>query len=223
MSRLTQEQYVRAYRNVPTPIQDILDDGDLIEKVVSDIQIRCRLHTDIAGTLDQEIRYLLLGLVSPAEFFGGLMLSGTDEQTARSIMEEVNNRIFIPLKNQISTSTPAVPAPVAYSESQVPAPVPAPLVPAPTLDYAPAPVTQILPGSFAAVPAPVPPPAPEVTAPAVETPAPAVPHTMASDMASVQQVQVTPPAVAPPVQSQPLPQQPPIIKSYGSDPYREPI
>lgn len=220
MSRLTQEQYIAAYRSVPTAIQDLLDDGDLIEKVVSDLQVRCRLHADIAGTLEQEIRHLLLGVINPAEFFGSLMLAGTDEQTARSVMEEINNRIFIPLKQQVGSGSAKEPAPISYAEAAAPTPVPTPIVPPPTLDYAPAPVTQILPGSFAAVP--VQQPIPEITAP-IEAPVIAVPHTMASDMAAAQQVQAASPAVAPPVQSQPLPPQPPIIKSYGSDPYREPV
>lgn len=222
MARYTQEQLITAYRNAPVSIQDTLD-GGLVEKVVSDVQVRCRLHADVASTLDDETRFLLLGLVNPAEFFGSLMLAGTDEQTARSIMEEINNRIFIPLKQQVSGSTAKAPAPISYSETPVRVPTPTPVAPPPALDYAPTPVTQILPGSFAAVPAPVQHMAPEVPAPAVETPPVVASHTMVSDMASIQQTQVAPPAIAPPAPSQPLPSQPPIIKSYGSDPYREPI
>lgn len=223
MARFNRDQLLKAYRSAPSPIQDTLD-GELVEKVVSDIQVRCRLHVDVAENLHDEIRFLLLGLVNPAEFFGSLMLSGTDEQTARSIMEEINNRIFIPLKQQAASGVAREPAPISYAETPVVTPSPTPVAPPPALDYAPTPVTQILPGSFAAVPAPVPHPVPEVTVPpAAETAPPVTSHTMASDMASAQQTQVASPVIAAPVQSQPLPPQPPIIKSFGSDPYREPI
>lgn len=222
MTRFNRDQMLKAYRSAPSPIQDTLD-GELVEKVVSDIQVRCRLHVDVAENLHDEIRFLLLGLVNPAEFFGSIMLSGTDEQTARSIMEEINNRIFIPLKQQATSGAAREPAPISYAETPTAAPASAPVAPPPALDYAPTPVTQILPGSFAAVPAPVPHPVPEVTATAVEAPPVVASHTMASDMASAQQVQAAPVAVAAPAQSQPLTPQPPIIKSYGTDPYREPI
>lgn len=218
MDRFTQEQLVTAYRNVPPAIQDVFG-SEAVEKVVSDIQVKYRLHTDTAGNLDKEIGYLLLGLINPAEFFGNLMLAGTDEKTAKGIMAEINERIFIPLKQQVSGAASKDTAPpVSYAEEDAEERLVVPAVPPPALEYEPVrPVT--LPGSSEPVPAPqIPPPAVIQEAP----PAPSVPHTMMSDMVAAQRAPVAPaPVPQAPAPSTPAPQ--PITKEYGVDPYRESI
>jgi hypothetical protein len=220
MSKFTPEQYITAYRGVPTPIQDMLDDGDLIEKVVSDIQVNYRLHTDIVGTLEEQVRYLLVGLVNPAEFFGNLMLAGTDEQTAKGIMAEINERIFIPLKQQVSGAASKETAPpVSYAEDSVEESTATPVVPPPTLEYEPVPPVVTLPGSS------IPVPTPQTPSPAIAQeapPAPSIPHTMMNDMVAAQRAPAAPAPV--PQASAPLTPAPqPITKEYGVDPYRESI
>lgn len=208
MSPIPKEQVLAAYERAPQPVREAFN-SEVTTNIILDMKSKYRLHVDTAGVFGQEVGYLLLGLRSPAEFFGTLMLSGTDEQTTRSIMEEVNERIFIPLKRQMADA-PASPVPAgSYAQAPEPAPVREAPVPAPFLEYAPAPT---LPGSPEPVPAPAaPPPA-------------AVP----------QSVQASAPAAAVPVeaawQPQPSVQSPapvlpatPIIKDYATDPYREPI
>lgn len=223
MSKFTPEQYITAYRGVPTPIQDLLDDGDLIEKVVSDVQVNYRLHTDDAGTLEEQVRYLLLGLINPAEFFGNLMLAGNDEQTAKGIMAEINERIFIPLKQQVSGAASKETAPpVSYAEDAANDESPAvPVVPPPALEYEPVPPVVTLPGSSIPVPAPQAVPPPAVVQDTVP-PAPSIPHTMMSDMLAAQRAPVAPaPVPQAPAPLTPAPK--PITKEYSVDPYRESI
>lgn len=191
-----------AYQRAPEAVRNVFN-GEVTANVIMDMKTRYRLHVDVAGNLGAEVGYMLLGLRSPAEFFGNLMLSGTDQETAKAMMEEVNTRIFIPLKSQMRGETQDA-APVSY---QAPAPVaaPVPVVPVPTLEYAPAAPT--LPGS--PVPAPMPiSPAPEapVSAPAPQMAAPVV-------------AQPAAPAIPPAAEIPPVP----LKKDYGADPYREPI
>lgn len=228
MAHFTQDQVLDAYAKAPEAIQEAFS-SELTADVVSDIKAKFRLHVDVAGNLGKEVGYLMLGLINPAEFFGGLMLAGTDEATAKGIMEEINSRIFIPLKQQVSGAGKApAPAPVTYAETPVAEEKTTPMVPPPALDYEPA-RAAILPGSSESVP---------VIAPSNPTPAqqPVMPapqevHTMMNDMLAAKQA----PAPAPVVSAQPttpsVPPTPapaplrpsPIAKDYGVDPYREPV
>lgn len=216
MARYTQEQLLEAFRKAPEPIQEAYG-GEVMTKVITDIKTKYRLHVDLVGNIEREVGYLMLGLVSPAEFFGTLMLSGTDEQAARGIMEEVNERIFMPLKRQIMESGRA-PAPVqSYAQAAAPAPAKEPAVAPPALEYAPP--AQTLPGS----PEPAPMPAP---APAAPTPPPVPAPEPAPAPAPPQPV--PPPAPAPSIPTPPpVPPAPPASaipgKGYAVDPYREPV
>ena len=183
-------------------------------KVITDIKAKYRLHVDLAGNIEREIGYLMLGLVSPAEFFGTLMLSGTDEQTARGIMEEVNERIFMPLKRQIMESGRG-PAPVqSYAQTAAPIPAKEPVVAPPALEYVPPAPT--LPGS--PEPAPMPAPAPAAPTPAPEpAPQPAPPPQPMPSPAPTPSAP-TPPPVPPAPAASAIPG-----KGYAVDPYREPV
>jgi len=228
MANFTQDQVLDAYAKAPEPIQEAFS-SELTADVVSDIKTKFRLHVDVAGNLGKEVGYLMLGLINPAEFFGSLMLAGTDEATTKGIMEEINSRIFIPLKQQVSATgrTPA-PAPITYAETPVAEQRPAPMIPPPALEYEPA-QTGTLPGSSE----PIPVVAPSISAPTQERalPTPQEVHTMMSDMLVAKQTAAPAPIipVQPTAPNVPLPPAPvvpqpnPIAKDYGVDPYREPV
>lgn len=214
MSPIPQEQVLAAYQRAPQPVRDAFN-SEVTANVILDLKTKYRLHVDTAGMLGSEVGYMLLGLRSPAEFFGTLMLSGTDEQTARGIMEEVNERIFMPLKRQIMDSGRA-PAPVqSYTEAAAPTPAKEPVVAPPALEYAPPAPT--LPGS--PEPAPMPEPVAS-TPPPMPTPEPAP-------------APAPPQPVPPPVPASSIPTPPPTPsapathtipgKGYAVDPYREPV
>lgn len=240
MAQFTQEQIVTAYRKAPEPIQDAYG-GEIMVNVVNDIKARYRLHVDVAGSIERDTGYLLLGLISPAEFFGGLMLLGTDEQTARGIMEEINERIFLPLKRQMSGTPSAPVAPENYTatsepvtpmreDASVPTPKPS-FATVPSIDYTPSPKTSVtLPGSPVEVPLSRGPQSIRIPVPTVheETPLPAAP----SIVSPLPNPSPAPVYRAPEPAQQPSNPQPapvptstpaPIRKEYGADPYREPL
>lgn len=214
MARFTQDQLLEAYRRAPEQIQNAFG-GEIMINVVNDIKNKFRLHIDVAGNLEREIGYLMLGLISPAEFFGALMLSGTDEASARGIMEEVNNGIFIPLRREVAGSAKSPIAPGSYAEAQ-PQPEPVrPSVPPPSVDYE-APKT--LPGS------PVPAPMPITETVTVATPSISAEREVFK-APTIQEVTVPEIRLSP--QTQQTGNAPginiPLTKDYATDPYREPI
>lgn len=218
MSAIPKEQIVAAYQNAPETIQETFNSEDTA-RVIDDIRTKYRLHVDTAGTIGYEVGYLLLGLRSPAEFFGNLMLSGTDEQTARGIMEEINQRIFIPLNQRVRQTPPTITQntniaveageDVVAPDSLVPpvdippSPPETPIAPAPTPvpTYQPqsviqtpqvpfeSPITQTLPGSS------VPVPQQPWTPPAPSQPVPAFSGTKQSpfDLSAVTAAPLAPP------------------------------
>lgn len=139
MNPIPQERVIAAYQQAPEPVREVFS-SEVTAGVVADIRTQYRLHVDIAGNIGNEVGYLLLGLRSPAEFLGGLILMGTDEQTARSIVQEINDRIFIPLQQKMlrgnGNATQDVPqtpinqesVPVATMPQPAVAPMPAPAV-----------------------------------------------------------------------------------------------
>lgn len=154
MNPIPKEQLLAAYQRAPQEVRDAFN-GEVTAEIIMDMKTKYRLHVDVAGNLGNEVGYMLLGLRSPAEFFGNLMLSGTDEQTSRAIMEEVSQRIFIPLKRQMTAQTSAstpVESYIVAQEAQSPQ-TKTPVMPVPTIEYTP-PVSQTLPGSPVAAPMP---------------------------------------------------------------------
>ncbi len=240
MNPIPQEKVVAAYQAAPQHVREAFS-SEVTSKVVMDMKAKYRLHVDAAGTIGHEVGYLLLGLRSPAEFFGGLMLLGTDEQTARGIMEEINERIFLPLKRQMSGTPSAPVAPENYTatsepvtpmreEASIPVPKPS-FATVPSIDYTPSPKTSVtLPGSPVEVPLSRGPQSIRIPVPTVheETPLPAAPSIVPPlPNPSPAPVYRAPEPVQPPSNPQPAPvptsTPAPIRKEYGADPYREPL
>lgn len=250
MNPIPQERVIAAYQQAPEPVREVFS-SEVTAGVVADIRTQYRLHVDIAGNIGNEVGYLLLGLRSPAEFLGGLILMGTDEQTARSIVQEINDRVFIPLQQKMlrgsaAPDVPQAPAteepmPVAMPPQPTGAPIPAPAVAfsqppeiqQPAVPYT-APAAESIPihgqpAFVAAVPPPFQPQTPPVyTAP----PTPPAQQPAQPAPAFVPQPQFSaPPAFTPPTPpipplTPPLPQQPaanPLTQEYSADPYREPV
>lgn len=243
-----QDSIATLVHDLPKPVQDFVS-GPERDKTVQDLAAKYKLHVDQAGVFEQAFIFMLLGVSTPEEFVQKLMATGLSQETVNGLVTDVNERVFMRLRDAERTAAPI------RTEQRAPAP----LVPPPALDYQPA--AQILPGS--SVPVPTPAPAPEV-----QQSVPAA-RTMAGDMetlkhpgnpttvvhaASGSSVHVyhappppppapepaplpppPPPVVAPPI---PVPVPPPvairpqapsfdapqpITKEYGVDPYREPV
>lgn len=211
---------------VPAPVQSfVLNELGETSRL---LMAAHNLHTDQAGVLERELLLMLLGQEEPAQFAAELKASGVPEATTQAILKDVNERVFKRLRSQERTEgvapAAAPSAPQARSWVEVTPPKAVPLAQTPA--YTPP-----------APPAPIPPP----------TPAEVPMRTMAADMARAQAPQT---AAAPTLPGAPIPVPTPVVhkapepipapkaapiarpaptpaaptpKSYGADPYREPI
>lgn len=248
----TDEELRKAFSAAPKVIQDALSDGPAVDFMVG-LQARYGLHIDVAGTVVERIRDLLLGLSNPTEFLGELVNLGIADTTARTVVADLNTEVFIPLRDRMR------------EEGTKPAPPEPPMrkpIPPPAIDYQP-PVAQspaTLPGSPVAAPMP----AAQSMLPAMPIatqivpqgavpehpqgwhPAAAVHIYVPQGPASQQPASVTVPDATPPATNLVRPADPvrptpePIVReprtpapapsgaaatpaTYTSDPYREPI
>ena len=91
-------------------------------QVIIGLQAKFGLHIDSAGILGKGVGYMFLGLLSPPELLQKLLTAGIPDANARGIMAEINQKIFIPLREQIRNAAP----PPAPGPAQPAAPPPAP-------------------------------------------------------------------------------------------------
>jgi len=96
-----------------------------IARTVTAIGKSYQLHVDQTGAVAELTRNTLLGLVSPTEFFAGLIEAGLDNATAQKITAEVNRQVFAPLREQMKKSS------AGAGDGVVPGPRPMPPQPPP--------------------------------------------------------------------------------------------
>jgi len=214
MRRFTEAETLEAYNNAPELVREELS-GDTLVDFVIDLQKNYGLHVDVVGQVTEMVRNTLLGLLTPAEFYGGLYEIGLAPDVAQQLTKELNERVFNPLHTKmreggdqvadVPAPVPSVPAmslrpePVATPQAVPPAPrvePPVPVnLPTGTDPFPSAPLAQV---SYVP-PAPIPPP----QAPAY-VPVPPVPQPVA--VAPLPVPPPPPPAYTPP----PIPQTPQI-------------
>lgn len=126
---LTKEQILAAYNNAPDIVRATFSSEETTQIVV-DTAKHYQLHVDQAGALGKNLGYLLLGLLEPNAFIAQLTAAGIPDAQARQITAEVNQKIFVPLREKLKqqSSTPSSsPAPIKTS----PPPVKTPPTPPP--------------------------------------------------------------------------------------------
>ena len=190
------EQVMQAYDAAPSFVRDAFNAEKTTEFLVS-LRGKYGFHIDIADVLGQQVGYLLLGLVSPSDFYRNIIAAGMPEDTARKVAEEINQHIFMPLNQGLK----------AGNMETVRQPVPPP--PAVTTPAPPAPmIVRTLPPLGAVPPKAPTPPAPAPTP--LPRPAPPVPQNL-------------PGAVPEAKPAGPIPAPQPVrpVKAYAVDPYRE--
>lgn len=197
---ISPDAYAEAYDALPEVIRTYLAEGKIGE-IVTDIGAKYSFHVDVVGKLARNASYMLMGLVSPAELLGELVLEGIDSGVAKSVLAELNTRIFIPLREEMHKAPSTAPSEeeanrVTEQSSQeaLPTRAPEPIAPTPTVQ---SPTDQETPSSAASTgepPVQVMPPLLAQQQSAVPeqhyVPAPVeLPHarTMAEDMALVSQ------------------------------------
>jgi len=179
------------------------------DQIIAAIAQKYQLRTDQAGELQRAFIYMLLGVSSPQEFTMDLQESGIPNETISEIILEVNNQVFIPLRNEeeeAAKKQPMLPPPAIGMQQAAPIKVAAPQPPAPPMPRPAAPAPVNLPGTMPAVPAPMqsPSPAPAPAPAAAQPPKPAPAAAPAANQTSKNREELHE-----------------VLKSYGVDPYRE--
>ena len=99
---LTLEESVKqVMRTLPPSIRQYLGQGKY-SPVAKHLMEKYGLHIDQGTVLEREIMLLLMGIESPDEFVQALTEEARlDEKTIRGIMGDVNEQIFIPLRDEM--------------------------------------------------------------------------------------------------------------------------
>lgn len=248
----TDEQVIAAIDSAPELVRETLSSADTA-KTIAAIGSAHRLHLDQIGSLAQINRNLLIGLVDPSEMYGELVGIGVAPEEAKLIMSEINERIFVPLRETMrSGPKPAIfTAPTIQKVTLQPdatppqtvhsTPLSAPVIQTPQSTQvftavggwpgAPAGNWQPAAAVHVYVPGPTPPSAqPAASAPEhhVYTPAPTEirPAPAQPNPVTSQHepvVRTVRPVPQPPANLPGAPLEKPIDKLYVADPYREPM
>ncbi|MBI3572195.1 hypothetical protein HY091_01510 [Candidatus Kaiserbacteria bacterium] len=124
---LSPEEAGRWMDAAPTPVQTVVSDP-ATPQLVYQIGDRYGLHVDTIGILVKLTGYMLLGYVSPAQFLQELVAAGVPDAQARQIMDEINKKIFVSVREEMrrAVGKPAAPpAPrVVAGATRANAPVP---------------------------------------------------------------------------------------------------
>lgn len=126
--RYTDEEVIRAIDAAPLAVRDTISSGQTA-RTIADIGSQYKLHIDVIGTLAQLNRNMLIGLMSPAEVVGELVYSDVSAEAAKSILGDLNRRIFIPLQEQMRKGDIPEPAEKLVVSPIAPLPPPAPSPP----------------------------------------------------------------------------------------------
>lgn len=121
--QFTDEQVIAAIDSAPEMVRETLRSADT-SKAIAAIGTAHRLHLDQIGSLAQINRNLLIGLVDPSEMYGELVGIGVSPDEAKLIMGEINQKIFVPLREAMRAGS----APETKKEQPVAAKQPAPAV-----------------------------------------------------------------------------------------------
>ena len=132
---ISHEQYVSTFNSLPLVIRSFIVDGS-IAPIIQDIGKTYSLHVDVLGELDEQATYMLMGLISPAEVLGKLVLADVPSDAAKAILQELNTRVFTPLQKRMrenpsgeSEDATETTGPAEMPQPQEP-PAPSPATPA---------------------------------------------------------------------------------------------
>jgi hypothetical protein len=86
---------------LPPPIREFIKSGKA-DPIAKELTQKYQLHLDQGAVVGREIILILLGIDSPADFTTALVQEAhLDASTVDAIVQEVNQRIFIPLRDQM--------------------------------------------------------------------------------------------------------------------------
>jgi len=125
-----EESVAQVMHTLPLPIRTYLASGQFT-LVTQNLITKYKLHVDQGGILNREVMLLLMGIENPDEFTQALVEEAKlDKQTISGIMQDVNQQVFIPLRDQMQNEGKKVAQPpqrVVQQSAPRPAPVNAPV------------------------------------------------------------------------------------------------
>ncbi len=99
--KYTKEQLLEAYNKLPEKLKKAVLSVDTTE-AVREIGTKYALPIDKMGELADQVTEVMLGFADPKNFVYNLKTHlGVDEETARKIGEDVNSKIFIPVRESL--------------------------------------------------------------------------------------------------------------------------
>jgi hypothetical protein len=105
MKKYSDSEILSITQKAPVPIRERIENVQTA-LTVAEIGQRFNLHIDQIGTIAELNRNMLLGLVNPQEFLNELIAAKVPEKDAREIMTEINQKIFVPLREQMRNAPP---------------------------------------------------------------------------------------------------------------------
>lgn len=101
MPKYTPQQLREIYLKLPEDLKNAIFSVDSAE-IIQNIGKKYNLPIDKTGELADETGLVMLGLTHPNNFISNLAQRlNTDKETARKIAEEVNNQIFIKVRESL--------------------------------------------------------------------------------------------------------------------------
>lgn len=100
-------------KEVPPQVKAVFVSGK-IETVAKNLMQKYKFHIDQGAVVEREIILLLLGLKNPNEFIKTLAEEAKlDQQIINNVVRDVNEQIFVPLREEMKKAppAPAVPKP----------------------------------------------------------------------------------------------------------------
>lgn len=105
------ESVKQVMQSLPPIIRQYIEQGKYTEVAKRLMHIHM-LRTDQAGVIEKEILLLLMGINNPDEFVRALAEEAKlDQQTINSITKDVNDQIFVPLREEMRKGMPVAAEP----------------------------------------------------------------------------------------------------------------
>ncbi|KKW39666.1 MAG: hypothetical protein UY89_C0017G0001, partial [Parcubacteria group bacterium GW2011_GWA1_54_9] len=100
MKHYSTKELLQISDTAPASIRDALSSENTIT-TITNLGVNLKLHVDQLGLVAELNVQMLLGLVNPQEFLQELIAAGVPNADAREIMTEINQKIFVPLREEM--------------------------------------------------------------------------------------------------------------------------
>jgi len=85
--------------NVPAPVRAFLVSPER-NRIILALTQKHRLRVDQGAVLERDLIFMLLGILTPAEFAASLQRSGVPQETLAPLVKDVNEQIFVRLRRE---------------------------------------------------------------------------------------------------------------------------